>query len=322
MGISLHVGLMGSSAASGATALQTPEGMRSFLSICSTAGITHLDTARAYAGGSSESTLGDVSASSTFAISTKAPAFTPHSLAHDAIIANCDASLKALRTDKVDIYYLHGPDRATPLEEQCRAIGELYALGRFERFGVCNISPVEVRSVYEICAREGFPLPKVYQGGYNPIGRGPEGKGELFDVLKELGMGFYAFSPLAGGLLAKPVEKLLNPELGTRFEAMKVFGQLYLGEETLGALKKVQGVCDREGISLVEATLRWFRWHSVLSEDWEGCEGNAVIVGASSEKQLEQSLKAWQGGRLPESVVLAWEEMAESLRGKMPPYHN
>jgi aflatoxin B1 aldehyde reductase len=322
MGITLHVGLMGSSAASGAPALQTASGMHSFLSVCSANNITHLDTARAYAKGSSESTLGDVDACATFAVSTKAPAFTPHSLAHDAIIANCNASLKALRTEKVDIYYLHGPDRETSLEEQCAAIGDLYKEGKFQRFGVCNISPKEVREVYGICKREGYPLPKVYQGGYNPIGRGPEGKGELFDVLKELGMGFYAFSPLAGGLLAKPVEKLLNPEEGTRFDAMKVFGQLYLGEEILGALRKVQGACDREGVSLLEATLRWFRWHSVLSQEWEGCEGNAVIVGASSEKQLEQSLKAWQGGKLPESVALAWEEMYETLKGKLPPYYN
>lgn len=280
-----------------------------------------LDTARVYASGRSESVAGDANACSSFAVSTKAPAFAPGSLTYNKIIDNCYASLKALKTEKVDIYYLHGPDRQTPLEEQCRAIGRLYSEGKFERFGVCNISPAEVEEIHGICRREGYCLPKVYQGGYNPIGRGPEP--ELFPLLKKLGMNFYAFSPLGGGLLAKPIKELVNPEKGTRFADMKVFGDIYLTEEIMGGLEKVQRVCDEEKVPLVEATMRWFKWHSVLAEGEWG-EGNGVIVGASSEKQLEGSLGAWEKGKLSSVLVDAWEELGEGLRkaGKLPRYYN
>ncbi|ETN43175.1 uncharacterized protein HMPREF1541_02333 [Cyphellophora europaea CBS 101466] len=321
MGIKIVVGLMGSSVARGADTLQKTAGMQSFLDVCRRHKVTELDTARVYAGGKSEEVAGAVSACTQFAVSTKAPAFSPNSLTYDKIVANCNASLKALQTDRVDIYYLHGPDRATPLEDQCRAIGDLYAQGRFARFGVSNISPAEVQSIYDICQREGYPLPKIYQGGYNPIGRGPEG--ELFPLLKKLGMGFYAFSPLGGGLLAKPIEELLKPKPGTRFDEMKIFGDIYLTEEITAGLKEVQRVCDAQGVPLMEATMRWFRWHSVLAEEWGG-EENGVIVGASSDAQLEESLKAWEGEKLPQQILDAWDALHRGLveNGKLPMYHS
>lgn len=304
---------MGSSVGKGAAALSTSSAVSEFLSNIKAQGVHELDTARVYVNGQSEELLGSVSAAKTFAISTKAPAFSPGSLAPEKIESNCAASLKALATDKVDIYYLHGPDRQTPLEEQCCAIGKLYKEGKFTRFGVSNISDQEVSKIYEICQREGYPLPKVYQGGYNPIGRGPEKT--LFPLLKKLGMSFYAFSPLAGGLLAKPVSELLTPKAGTRFDEMKMFGHIYLTPIILGALAKVQKVCDDEGITLMEATLRWFMHHSPLGE------ADGFILGASSTAQVEASLRATEQGPLPTSLVNSWEEMYKEIEHSLPMYH-
>ena len=312
--VKVVVGMMGSSVSGGAASLSTPSGITSFLSIVKAHNITELDTARVYASGQSETMLGSAAASHTFSISTKAPAFAPNSLAYDKIISNCNASLAALKIDKVDIYYLHGPDRATPLTEQCRAIGKLYDEGKFSRFGVSNISDAEVQQIHDICAKEGYVLPSVYQGGYNPIGRGAEAT--LFPLLRKLGMSFYAFSPLAGGLLAKPLQEVVRPKEGTRFEAMKVFGDIYLTEEIKGALERVQRVCDEMGVGLMEATLRWFMHHAGLRD------GDAVILGASTEKQIEGSLKATEGGKLTEELVQAWRELGESLKGKLPGYHS
>jgi aflatoxin B1 aldehyde reductase len=132
--------------------------------------------------------LGVVDASATFAVSTKTPAFAAHSLSESKILANCGASLATLRQDKLDIYYLHGPGRDTPLEEQCAAIGKLYQEGKFARFGVSNISDAEVQTKYNICKRKRYPLPSVYQGGFNPIGRGAEST--LIPLLRKLGMAF------------------------------------------------------------------------------------------------------------------------------------
>lgn len=314
---------MGSSVANGAPLLSSSAGVTSFLKICSAHKVTELDTARVYNSGKSEEVLGSVDACNSFKVSTKAPAFAPGSLSYDNIITNCELSLKALNArqgkdqgdGKLDIYYLHGPDKATPLEDQCKAIGKLYSEGKFQRFGVSNLSDEAVQKVYDICQQEGYCLPKVYQGGFNPIGRGAEDT--LIPLLRKLDMVFYAFSPLGGGLLAKPIEELLKPKKGTRFDEMKVFGDLYLTESIKAGLKRVQEACDREGVPLMEATMRWFMHHSVLGE------GDGVIVGASSEEQLEGSLGAAEKGPLSKELQGAWEELYDGLKKEdaVPPYY-
>jgi len=77
--------------------------VQEFLNCVKSHGVKELDTARVYAGGKSEELLGEVQAHKQFAISTKAPAFSPKSLAEEKIIANCNASLKALGQEKMDI---------------------------------------------------------------------------------------------------------------------------------------------------------------------------------------------------------------------------
>ena len=319
----LVVGLMGSSVAKGAPLLSNPEGVKSFLKICSDHGVNELDTARVYNSGKSEEMLGAVDACRSFKVSTKAPAFAPGSLGYDNIVRNCELSVEALKAatgkgkveGKIDVYYLHGPDKQTPLEEQCKAIGKLYAEGKFERFGVSNLSDEAVQKIYDICKTEGYCLPKVYQGGFNPIGRGAEET--LIPLLRKLDMKYYAFSPLGGGILAKPLEQLLKPEKGTRFDEMKVFGDLYLTDGILKGLKRVQDQCDKEGVPLMEATMRWFMYHSVLGA------GDGVIVGASKESQLEGSLSAAEKGPLSKELQEAWEALYQGLKREhsVPPYY-
>jgi aflatoxin B1 aldehyde reductase len=312
--VKVIVGMMGSSVASGASALATPAQVSSFLSVVKSHGIKELDTARVYNAGKSEELLGEVSISKDFAISTKAPAFAPGSLSEKNILDNCRKSLAALKLDRVDIYYLHGPDRTIGLEEQCRAIDTLHRQGCFERFGVSNISDAEVQKIHDICSENGYVLPSVYQGGYNPIGRGPEKT--LFPLLKKLNMSFYAFSPLGGGLLAKPLDQIINPAKGTRFDQMKVFGDIYLTDQILAPLKVVQQKCDEESVPLMEATLRWFMHHSPLGQD------DGFILGASSEQQIERSLSACEKGPLPDSLQKAWEGLWTELKKDPPRYHN
>jgi aflatoxin B1 aldehyde reductase len=207
-------GMMGSSVAKGSSKMATPAAVANVLSILKRHQIRELDTARVYNGGKSEELLGACNASADFAVSTKAPGFSPGSLSAAKIRANCNASLKALQQAKMDIFYFHGPDRQTPLEEQCKAANALYQEGKFERFGVSNLPAHEVQTVYDICKKEGYVLPTVYQGGFNPISRGAE-EG-LFPTLRKLGIAFYAFSPLGGGYFSKPVAELRAPPKGTR----------------------------------------------------------------------------------------------------------
>ena len=310
--VKVIVGLMGSSVASGSQALSTPDQLTEFLDVVRAHKVHELDTARVYNDGKSEELLGAVPASKNFAISTKAPAFMPGSLKREKIIDNGHKSFEALGRRKMDIYYLHGPDRTVSLEEQCEAVNQLYREGLFERFGVSNLKDAEVQEIHDICKQKGYVMPSVYQGGFNPLHR--RAADTLMPLLRKLNMVFYAYSPLAGGLLVKPVEDILKPMKGSRFDKMPVFGDLFLNETMIGELRKLTGVCKAKDISIMEATLRWFKHHSPLAED------DGVILGASRTQQVEASLSATEKGPLPEDVAKKFEDMWQAVKEKAPAY--
>jgi aflatoxin B1 aldehyde reductase len=108
----------------------------------------------------------------------------------------------------MDIFYFHGPDRQTPLEEQCKAANELYQEVKFEGIVVSYLLVDEVQTIHDICKKEGYVLPTICQVGYNPLIRSADAL--LFPTLRKLGISFYAFSPLGGGYFTRTVEQLRN----------------------------------------------------------------------------------------------------------------
>jgi aryl-alcohol dehydrogenase-like predicted oxidoreductase len=128
-------------------------------------------------------------------------------------------------------------------------------------------------------------------------------------------MNFYAYSPLAGGALAKKIDDVLNPAPGTRFDAMKVFGDMYLKKPLLDALGILKSKCDEEGITTMEGTMRWFMHHSPLEEN------DGVILGASSTKQIDESLTACENGPLPIGLAKAFEDLWAAIKDESTQYH-
>ncbi|KAK3715100.1 hypothetical protein LTR37_007310 [Vermiconidia calcicola] len=300
--VKIIVGLMGSSVQLG-SAKSTTTQLRSFLDMLKTHNIRELDTARVYNAGKSEEDLGSIlEAKDDFAIATKAPGFMPGSLTYEKITSACNASLAALKQDKVDLYWFHGPDRQTPLEESCRAISDLHKQGKFDRFGVSNFRVDEVEEVHSICSQNNWILPTVYQGGYNPLTR--LGEEKLFPTLGKLGIAFYGFSPLAGGYFSRPTSQLREPPAtGSRMDEMKNFKSMYVNDVSLKLHEELSDVCEKHGVSLKAATLRWLVNHSVLGKE------DGVIVGGSSEAQMEENLMACEDGPLPLEIVEAFESL-------------
>ena len=283
--VKIIAGLMGSSVASGSSRLSGQEQLRSFLKTLKTRNIKELDTARVYNAGKSEEDLGSVpEAQSDFAIATKVPGFSPGSLAFQKVIDNCNASLAALKQKKLDLYYFHGPDRKTPLEESLRAVDQLHREGKFARFGVSNYHVTEVEEILQLCAKHGFVRPSVYQGGYNALARA--GEKELFPLLRQHNIAFYAYSPLAGGYFSRPAADLRNPPPGSRMDQMSVFSAMYVNDLSLDIHDRLSASCKEAGFSLKEATLRWMMHHSILGKD------DGVILGASSTEQMEENITA------------------------------
>lgn len=300
--VKIIAGLMGSSVASGSTKLSGHEQLRSFLAVLKQHNIRELDTARVYNAGKSEEDLGSVSDKSSFTIATKAPGFSPGSLTSQNIIDNCNASLAALKKKSLDLYYFHGPDRQTPLEESLRAINKLHQEGKVSRFGVSNYHATEVEEILRLCAEHNFVRPSVYQGGYNALFRA--GERELFPLLRQHNIAFYAYSPLAGGFFSRPASELRNPPSGSRMDQMQVFSAMYVNDLSLEIHDQLSAACsaEAEGLTLKEATLRWMMHHSILGEE------DGVILGASSLEQMEENIKACEGGPLPEKVVGEFEK--------------
>lgn len=102
-----------------------------------------------------------------------------------------EASMKALNTDRVEMFYLHGPDRSTPFEETLGEINKLHREGKFDRFGLSNYQSWEVAQICDIAEKNGWVKPSVYQGLYNAFQRSVEA--ELIPCLRHYVIALYAF---------------------------------------------------------------------------------------------------------------------------------
>ncbi|KAF9375612.1 Aflatoxin B1 aldehyde reductase member 2, partial [Podila verticillata] len=161
-------------------------------------GHTHLDTARIYTDGNTETMMGQLDLAG-LTVDTKCFPLQLGGLARDHVRASLEASLAALKTDKVQVFYLHAPDYATAITETLAAVQELYLEGKFIEFGLSNYPAWQVAQIYYLCRQNGYVTPTVYQGMYNMLTRHIEP--ELFGCLDELGIRFYAYNPLCGGVL-------------------------------------------------------------------------------------------------------------------------
>ncbi|CAI6335060.1 unnamed protein product [Periconia digitata] len=279
-------------------------------------GHTDLDTARNYPG--SEALLGATGAPSEFSIHTKIFGGGPEATAskwhsRDAIAASIAASLEDLGVDSVETMFLHVPDRETSLEETLKAMDEAHAKGQFKKLGVSNYTAKEVSDMLEICEREGFEKPSVYQGHYNAVFR--SGEEELFPLLRKHGIAFWAFSPAAGGFFSD------QKKASARWDEKTLVGQLYNNFYGSPAIETsasaVRASASAHGINPHEAALRWTVHHSIL----DGTFGDAVLFGMSKLEQLEQTLDAVEAGPLPDDLATLISGIYATFDGPGPAYH-
>lgn len=221
-------------------------------------------------------------------------------------------SLKALNAKKVDMWYLHGPDRTTPYIDTLRAVDKLHKEGLFDRFGISNYMAWEVAQICEIGGAHGWIKLYVYQGIYNAIHRWVEP--ELFPCLRHYGMGFYSYNPLVGGFFAGQLNKEGEVEKGSRFDPQKWHGKMdrarYWNDAYFRALDIVRPVTEKHGLTLAEVALRWMSHHSQLGRQYP----DAILIGASSTKHIDQNFVDLEKGELPVDVLKALDEAWERVK--------
>jgi len=305
------------------------ETVNAILDIFQAHGHYEVDTARVYGGGTSEEYLGKINWQNRgLVMDTKLAPRSPggpisqmtggNSISHfpDDLRKNLIASLKALNADKIDMWYLHAPDRwsGCTYEETLRAVNDLHKEGYFNRFGISNYASWEVAEMVQICRHNGWIQPIAYQGIYNAVHRGVEP--ELFPCLRKFGISFYEFNPLGGGFFTGTfVSKEDKPEAGSRFDPGRVQGQSYRkrywNDAYFAALGEVKVVCENHGLTMAEVALRWCTHHSLMKKEY----GDAILIGASSVKHIEQNLIDLEKGPLPAEVVQVLDDAWLSVKG-------
>ncbi|KAI8653433.1 HET domain-containing protein [Fusarium keratoplasticum] len=158
-----------------------------------------------------------------------------------------------------------------------------------------------------------YVLPSVYQGNYSAITHKAEE--ELFPLLRKLGVAFYAYSPIAGGVLAKSPAQIKAG--GMRFSPDQMYGlyhQMYVKDALLDALDDWEGIPTREGVSKAELAYRWIVHHSEL----KGSYGDGVVVGASRPSQLEETLSFCDGGPLTDAAVEGIQAIWDKVKDCAP----
>jgi len=253
------------------------------------AGINAIDTADVYASGASERMVGELIAGDRerWVLATKAANPTgdgpnDRGLSRRHLLRAVDASLGRLRTDWIDILYLHRDDETVPVEETVATLATLIDRGRVHYFGVSNFRAWRVARIVEVCRRMGVPQPIVCQPPYNAMTRGIET--ELLPCCAHYGLAAVVYSPLARGVLSgKYLPDAAIPE-GTRAaRGDKRLLETELRTESLELAKRMSEYAMRRGTTVQQLALAWV---------WNNRAVHGLIAGPRTFEQWQQYLDA------------------------------
>ncbi|KZO91620.1 Aldo/keto reductase [Calocera viscosa TUFC12733] len=275
-----------------------------------------LDTARVYAGGTTEKYLAQLNLRDSVLDTKCAPRWHPDGHKPNAVRESLLTSLKTLKKDKVRVFYLHAPDHNFPYEQTVEEVNKLYKEGHFEIFGLSNYAAWEVAEIWNICNERGWVKPRIYQGMYNAIARALEP--ELAPCLRKYNIRLVIYNPLAGGLLAGKILNLNEDLPAGRFKGESasaiMYRQRYLKDAYITAVKTIKTAADKHGFTMTEVALRWCQHHSVLIPT------DGVIFGGTSVAQVEANSLDSEKGPLPADVIQALDEAWISIGHNSPTY--
>jgi aryl-alcohol dehydrogenase-like predicted oxidoreductase len=286
------------------------------VNLCEERGINFLDTANVYNQGRAEEIVGQVlhGRRDRFIVATKAGIRTGEGaddagLSRLAILKAIEASLRRLRTDHVDLFYLHQPDSTTPMEETLAAVDELVRAGKVRHVGASNFAAWQHCQMLRLTDSSGKTRVSMAQPMYNLLARGIEQ--EFLPACQALGLAAVAYNPLAGGLLTGK-QPPAAPLPDTRFARDENYRRRYWHEANFEAVTELVALANQHGRSLVSVSLNWLFHHTPI---------DCVILGASRLAQLEENLRALEDGPLPPEALAQCDRIWERLRGPSPKYN-
>jgi len=250
-------------------------------------GVNFFDCANIYAGGRSEEILGSLVKDCRDQVVITSKFYFPvnddvnaRGASRFHIRQQIEASLKRLKTDRVDVYFIHRFDDVTALEETLRALDDLVTQGKILYAGASNIAAWQVEKALGISAREGFVRFECLQPMYNLVKR--QAEVEILPMAKAENLGVIPYSPLGGGLLTGKYSTAAKPESG-RLISNKMYQTRYSFDWMQASAERFVAFARERGFEATALAVAWAAGHPAVT---------APIVGARAVAQLKSSVAA------------------------------
>ena len=266
--------------------------------LCLEHGLNMFDTADIYSRGMAEEVLGEalkgrrdkalIATKSTFSMGD-GPNDKGSSRYH--IVRSCEASLRRLQTDHIDLYFMHGFDALTPVEETLRALDDLISSGKIGYIGASNFSGWHLMKSLAVSERYGLGRYVAYQGYYSLIGRDYEW--ELMPLALDQGVGTMVWSALGWGRLTGKIRRGKAADTGRIASGGAVGGPPVDDEKLYDIVDVLDEIAQERGKSIAQVALNWVLSRPSISN---------IVIGARDETQLTQNLGAVGWTLTPEEI--------------------
>lgn len=263
----------------------------SLVNQCLDAGVNFFDTSNVYSGGMAEEILGKailgirekllISTKATFPMSDEVNDYGSSRL---NLLKCCEASLKRLGTDRIDIYHMHGFDANTPVEETLKALDSLVQAGKVRYIACSNFSGWHLMKSLSVSERYGWSKYIAHQAYYSLINRDFEW--ELMPLGIDQGIGTVVWSPLASGMLSGKYRRNQPVPQNSRVAqgGSPVPADSILENERLYKILDVlDEMAEETGKTVAQVSLNWLLQRPTISN---------IIIGARNEEQLKQNLES------------------------------
>ncbi|KQC02146.1 aldo/keto reductase [Pedobacter sp. Hv1] len=255
------------------------------------AGVNFFDNAEGYAEGKSEIVMGKILKDQkwdreSFVVSSKVFFGTENKgpnrvgLSRKHVIEACNAALKRLQVDYLDLYFCHRPDKNTPIEETVWAMNTLLQQGKILYWGTSEWSAAELMEAIAIAKQYNLIGPTMEQPQYNLVERNKL-ENEYLHLFKEHGLGTTIWSPLASGLLSGKYTSGDTKNTRLELQGMDWLKDRVLAEEKMKKVVELQKLADRMNLPLAKLSIAWCLKNPNVS---------TVILGASKTAQLKENL--------------------------------
>src|SRR6202789_4130722 len=263
--------------------------VRRLIDLVADAGVNVIDTADVYSGGGSEELIGEAMGGKRkpgMLIATKARFPTgegpnDRGLSRWHLIEACEASLKRLRTDVIDLYQVHQWDGQTPLEETMEALDSLVRAGKVRYVGCSNFSGWHIMKAMEVARRDGR-IPFVSQQIHYTV-QAREAEYELVPIAIDQKLGILVWSPIAGGLLSGKHRRNQKTPEGTRQFAGWKEPPIRDEAKLWDIVDALVAIADGRGVSGAQVALAWLLGRPGVP---------AGIIGGRTEAQFKDNLAA------------------------------